>query len=559
MGIPAYYRTLCNKIPSLLVKRLPKEIQVGSLWIDFNCVVYHCIRRPGTEVYPGEEGRIDWENKLIKIIVKYCKNLIEESGIEEGGRVFLGIDGVVPMAKMRQQRKRRFKSAWLYEHEVALGKPREPRWDTNSITPGTAFMERLADYLKAEKRWRVSCAGEPGEGEQKVFELLRKEGTGGKAVVIYGLDADLIVMSLFQQVNQKEKIFLFRENTEVDGGVKYDSITNTEEYRFLNIQLLADTLAQGEKEGQEAKKSYITDYCAAMMLLGNDFIPHSIWFTIRDSGHTILEELLKKVRGQYGNLTEECVWRKEPLRELIKAIGSNEEGRLGAWIYRKFQQNVRSSRDAEEPWQEDLNKWNQTPIAEKDESRLLKFWNDDCVKLADCWRENYYDAYLGAKNKSDIDERCKVYCQGLQWSLTYMTGSGQVSFEWLYPWSYPPLWADIWEYLKREDALNPPSLENAMLKPQEQLALVLPLSSWWLVRDGELKKLPYILPHMWNFELSFCTAGKRLMWECDPHVPLLMPSRLRFLQKVSTGSQIRWDKLNRKDLTLRISESIKTS
>ena len=89
MGIPAYYRTLCSSVPSLLSKTLP--IQVGSLWIDFNCIVYHCIRKPEIPKYTIEE-RINWEDRLIKVVVQYSKQLIKESNIEEGGYIFLGIE-----------------------------------------------------------------------------------------------------------------------------------------------------------------------------------------------------------------------------------------------------------------------------------------------------------------------------------------------------------------------------------------------------------------------------------------------------------------------------------
>jgi len=559
MGIPAYYRTLCSTVPSLVLKKLPKEVVIGSLWIDFNCIIYHCIRRPGTDAYPGEEGRLTWENKLIDIICKYVKILINESKVEEGGFIYLGVDGVVPMAKMRQQRKRRFKSAWLVEHEQKLGKPADDKWDTNSITPGTAFMERLAIALKKEKRWTISCAAEPGEGEQKIFNTLRASLDNklikDKGIVIYGLDADLILMSLYQQVHQKEHIYLFREHSEFGGSVKYNSFTNSEEYRYLNIKELSTTLAKNQQD----EASYIRDYCSTMMLLGNDFIPHGIWFTIKDGGHLILGELLTRVREKHGPLiNNEVKWNQEGLNMIFQELSSMEDSRLGSWIYKKFQQNTRRSRDVEEEWEIALDEWNQTPIKEKDEIRLLSYSDESRVILSPNWRENYYSAYLGASTSQDIKSRCKSYCEGLQWALSYMTGSAEVSWSWMYPWSYPPLWEDILNY----STLNPidaPRYENVFLKPEEQLALVLPLRSWWLLRDSVLRKLPYVVPHMWNFHLSFCTAGKRMMWECDPHIPLLTPNKLRFLQSCAIDNQIRWDKHNHKDLILRMSESIKTS
>jgi len=550
MGIPAYYRTLCKTIPSLLLKRVP--VKPSSLWLDFNCIVYHCIRRPGTPSYPGEEGRYLWENKLIRIIVQYCKKLVKESGLEDNGSVFLGVDGVVPMAKMRQQRKRRFKSVWLEEHEIKLGKPSVARWDTNNITPGTEFMERLAAALKDEKKWLVSCAEEAGEGEQKVFDLIRKKASDDKPIIVYGLDADLIVMSLYQQLSQKENIYLFREHTEFGQARQSDQ---EEEYRFLDVRALSDIMSKGKDDPH----GYIADYCAAMMLLGNDFIPHSLWFTIKDGGHSLLEDLLTKLRAKGGPLTKNGVWIKSQLLELVKDLAYREESHLTSWIYKKFQQGVRPSREAVEHWEFAIDEWNQLPIKEKDEIRLLKTYNEDGVVLAASWRENYYAAYLAAHTQLDIEERCRTYCSGLQWSLSYMTGLHKVSSTWMYSWSYPPLWEDIASYLSRNDALLAPSISDIKIAPQEQLAMVLPLASWHLIRSPILRKLPYLMPHMWNFDISFCSAGKRFMWECDPHVPLITPERLRFLQNKANDSQIRWDRLPHKDLILRMSESITTS
>ena len=543
MGIPAYYRTLCDTVPNLLLNKLSRDITIGSLWIDFNCIVYHCIRRPGTKTYSGEE-RVQWENDLIIIVCNYVKQLIRECNLEEGGLVFLGVDGVVPMAKMRQQRKRRFKSAWLVEHEMKLGKPYEDKWDTNSITPGTAFMERLGSSL-SQHGWIVSTADEPGEGEQKVFNLLRKTGAQGKGCVIYGLDADLILMSLYQQLHQKEDIFLFRECTEF--GCKMDK----EEYRFLHVQTLVQTI--GKKYINQERKKYIIDYCAVMMLLGNDFIPHGIWFTIKDGGHACLEDILEKVRGDFGQIiTDDIHWNKNCLTEILKHLAALEDKNMGTWIYKKFQRIVRRSRETE-PWQQNIDNWNQLPIEEQDEKRLLSVHKDNYIKLSPSWRTLYNEAYLSAYNDKDVKVRAQIYCQGLEWALSYLTGFRAVSWTWMYPWSYSPLWQDV---INNIDSVSLPVYENLNVLPQEQLALVLPLSSWWLIRDASLKKLPYLLPHMWKFNLEFCTAGKRMMWECDPHVPLLTPQRLRFLQLRSNDSQIRWDKHNPKGLIQHISESI---
>jgi hypothetical protein len=85
------------------------------------------------------------------------------------------------------QRARRFRSAKdareAVEKAIKEGKeiPKEPAFDSNTITPGTDFMDRLSEHLKwfirkkiaEDSAWRkvdVIFSGQecPGEGEHKV-------------------------------------------------------------------------------------------------------------------------------------------------------------------------------------------------------------------------------------------------------------------------------------------------------------------------------------------------------------------------------------------------------
>jgi 5'-3' exoribonuclease 1 len=68
-------------------------------------------------------------------------------------RMLLVIAGVAPRAKMNQQRSRRFKSAEerkeLRDEQIRKGEAVDPDpFDSNCITPGTAFMARLGKHLK---------------------------------------------------------------------------------------------------------------------------------------------------------------------------------------------------------------------------------------------------------------------------------------------------------------------------------------------------------------------------------------------------------------------------
>lgn len=64
---------------------------------------------------------------------------------------------------------------------------------------------------------------------------------------------------------------------------------------------------------------------------------------------------------------------------------------------------------------------------------------------------------------------------------------------------------------------------------QEQLAMVLPLSSWALIRDPELRTLPVKCPQLWPLQFSFFSAGRKWLWECEALIPVLTAGRLRHI------------------------------
>ena len=68
MGIPSYYKKLIDNIPGLITK----EQTVDWLFMDFNCLIYHCLYRDDTPIYPGKLLKDEWENDFINCIITYC-------------------------------------------------------------------------------------------------------------------------------------------------------------------------------------------------------------------------------------------------------------------------------------------------------------------------------------------------------------------------------------------------------------------------------------------------------------------------------------------------------
>ena len=264
MGIPSYFRKLVGQYKGLIRRYMPDDA-VGWLMFDFNCLVYHVLARPDCPVYSADRHEA-WEEEFLNEVARYTLKVIRAVGPIKG--VYIAIDGVAPMAKIRQQRMRRFKGTSVKQGEevAAAAAAAEPRtsWDKNAITPGTRFMEKLSarlqrlisDHQPAGQRWLLSDAGEAGEGEQKIMRQLREGLCGGAgrtdSVVVYGLDADLIVLSMWTRTElfPERPVWLFRERVD---GVKWCAMWSVKKclngfrWEFWKMQLVV-------REGSRMKR-----------------------------------------------------------------------------------------------------------------------------------------------------------------------------------------------------------------------------------------------------------------------------------------------------------------
>lgn len=527
MGIPSYFRHLLQRYPHLL-KDVDEKTKGDILLVDFNCLIYGCAKSTKLPMYT-HETRIQWEEALLREIRSYVLHLWTLAGKPE--EVVLAVDGVVPMAKIRQQRLRRFKGGWLAGKELELGArlPTHEVWDTNCITPGTEFMDRLERTLKelasTRPRWVVSSANEPGEGEQKLMEWIRERNPKSlmnKHVIVYGLDADLILLCVMH-AGPDSTWSILREKQEF---IKSPLVipTNRPPCLLLSIKGLSEVMFPDVK----SRAARIRDYIAGMSLLGNDFIPHNIGIHIRDAGHDRLMAALDAVHARSETLLVEDVnglwkWNRSALLLILADWAATEKHDIAHSFQKKYKMRPQPPRSHAEQC---LLPLENMPIELAEESRL---WCRKTGELLEGWKTAYYaEKREHSLTATEIREKCLEYFRGLQWNIDYYTGQQTVSREWMYPWTYAPLWSDLYETLLAFDVAMPsPPLEDCPpLQPQEQLSLVLPLRSWWLIRDARLKSLPNRMQHFWPENFGFSTLGKRWLWECVPEIPILIPRRL---------------------------------
>ena len=212
MGIPLYYKNIIQDYPDIILPNNDFNIPIHNLFLDLNCAIHPCCANKTNE-----------QEMYISIFDK-IKECIQITNVQN--LIYIAIDGPAPRTKMEQQRQRRLKSS--QENKI---------WDTNQITPGTLFMENLNIFLEKEiKKFKIktilSNSNEPGEGEHKIMDFLDQNINTNDISVVYGLDADLIMLSMIR----KHTVYLLRERTEYN-------IENLEtQYVFCNILLLKQSL-----------------------------------------------------------------------------------------------------------------------------------------------------------------------------------------------------------------------------------------------------------------------------------------------------------------------------
>uniref|UniRef100_A0A2P2I0F3 5'-3' exoribonuclease 1-like n=1 Tax=Hirondellea gigas TaxID=1518452 RepID=A0A2P2I0F3_9CRUS len=319
MGVPKFYRWISERYPTL--SEVVRDFQIpdfDNLYLDMNGIIHTCSHPNDADPH----FRIT-EEQIIKDIFHYIEVLFRM--IQPQKVFFMAIDGVAPRAKMNQQRGRRFRSAREAEDNEAKARskgevlPTEARFDSNCITPGTEFMDRLDKQLQyfvtnkisTDSMWQncsVIYSGHqtPGEGEHKIMEYIRYSRSqpgydSNTRHCLYGLDADLMMLGL---TSHDPHFSLLREEVKFGGRKEATKRTPTAEettFHLLHLSLMREYINYEFVDVKDKLpfkydiESIIDDWVLMGFLVGNDFIPHLPTLHINKDALPLLFETYKSV------------------------------------------------------------------------------------------------------------------------------------------------------------------------------------------------------------------------------------------------------------------------
>lgn len=481
----------------MLTEHEMSDISIDHLFFDYNSMIHPCAHQvlENHTTTSTTSADCDVEDEIIKHTLGYTRFIID---VLKPKYVHVMIDGVAPRAKINQQRERRYKSHFfkvindgLINDSSSGDSPERIEWDTNKITPGTGFMNKLRRQLqvfrgvmlKDNTRLQdmyISDAEEKGEGEHKMMKVI-EQIHAGSTIFIYGLDADLIMLSLLSKAS--DRIVLLRDNT-FNSKLKESQRTFT----YLDIKQLQAAIYEevrilcNDQSFNYPKDNVIADYIFLCFMMGNDFLEHLPSLLIKEAGiNALMKFYISTLRDSnyqpLVNLDRSVPLQRrirwEMLKEILKGLAASEDYFFRS-VYSVYKKPGGVYKDT------DLTNYtNDNPNAT---DKCLYFCMEDSVKFNEPGYKSRYYLYYGIM-ETDTDKVCHDYLKGMMWVWGYYNGHEHDNWTWFYPHHGTPFVSDLYNFLNgnllgllqaTNDVDLMPSEPNT---PLEQLMMVLPRDS----------------------------------------------------------------------------------
>ena len=562
MGVPGFFawilRNFKKKILHTTLVNRPKK-----LYIDANCLFHpECFKVLDYLLVHDELEDIDsLEMKMFDRIIN-CLNYLENI-TNPTEMMYISVDGTAPLAKIGQQRKRRYKSVidskLRNEIKSKFGIKFNDCWSNTVITPGTEFMEKLhqklLDHYKNRKsvnkiQYIYSSYHTPGEGEHKILQHIKSTTHNDDNIVIYGLDADLIFLAM---ASKRTNIYLLREASHFDSKKEkkkeelYDIIDDVgQDFIFVSMSETKNAYNQQLKnilynrglinEKFITGSDFSNDLIFICFLLGNDFLPHFPSIDINKGGlDELIDSYVECIEETHTTLisfkNNNVVINHVFLIVLTEKMGQKEDRFFAETLPNYFQTNTRKKCFASDEYSKEL--W--------DVDNLKNVTISDTIGLGigdkSEWKFRYYEYYFGTieHQANFVKELCKLYIEGIVWVTQYYFEQC-IDWRWQYPFNNSPFVSDIAIYLKTclHDINKITFVQTNHIPIMSQLlavippiyAKILPITYRQVMLDDQS---PII--DLFPISVQLDMLYKDQYWKCDPILPILDINRLLKITK----------------------------
>lgn len=554
MGIPFYFKKLTSEFSNIVSPNLPSG-SCNRLFLDFNCGIHYCVGKIRDEYAANnhQQKKQLSHSAFEDMLIKRCAQLIDElvRCARPKDLLYVSIDGIPPMAKITQQRKRRYFNDWKRTRLLNNLKDNNDyfrmlkyEWNSNCITPGTSFMCRLMkslqafcdDFGKDRSGLRVilSPFQDHGEGEHKICHYIRNSTCDDDTTdVIYGLDADMILLGMLSK--NANNTFLMREpmfynissssrGEKVGGGYMYMSIERTMSCVCEQWCSYMDIGSPPSKKDSSERAFIVKCYVVLTFLLGNDFLPNLSYLRLRENG---LETLMKAYRTTYDLHKQHILL--PPNNELNLPFLASMFDLLSLTEDTAFKKAEDEYFERTPP-----NIMSMIPGHKKNaltfESKKIEFYpmfhkfpHRLFGDKMQGWRTNYY-FYLfdHDPHTSVVTDVCASYIRGIVWCCDYYFNQ-RTNWAWFYKYNYSPTILDVYNYASGLSGLprftsNDAGANNDYVKIDEQLLMVIPPSSKFILPNDDIRQYTTDvrkgLVHLFPTDFDVVTYMRSQLHEC---------------------------------------------
>ena len=523
MGVPGFFSWLLKKYKSNILSQTIERPH--SLYIDANCLFHpKCFEIANNQTITNNDNL---ELLMHENIINYIEVLINH--VKPTKYTYIAVDGVAPVAKINQQRMRRYKS--IYEEQIknAIKEThnikKDKCWTNAVITPGTEFMEtlhvKLLEYSKNSKHNIIYSSYHcHGEGEHKILQHIKNRSVD-KRYVIYGLDADLIFLAM---ASNKPNIYLLRETNQIEKN------NTTNDFVYFNVDKSINLYNKEIKDMIDIPEfNNIKDFIFLCFLLGNDFMPNIPCLDINRHGLDILLKCYAKHYVKNGPLIDnDNKINNKYFCDILSELTIHEDEyykyKLSNYI-KKNQIYVNNSLNSiNDAYKRDVYMLENLIHDENNKTFKLGNFvdvNDKVNFLGRNHKQRYYSHYMG--NGYDLGDICYRYLEGLVWINTYYFDKCE-SWQWQYCYHNVPYVSDLLYFIRKYNF----DINSIMIKKSkhinifEQLLSVIPPQRKYIIPKS-LRKIMSMddLSHLFPNKFDIDIINKDKFWKCHAVLPLL--------------------------------------